>query len=193
MFKTKISKDEVKKLERLKFDGKIHIITKNDELPPIIEKLSQYKQLGFDTETKPVYRKKGKRDVSLLQIATEKEAFLFRLNFLSYYNIIFSILSNPEILKIGVAINGDLKDLKKLKDFNPSNFLELQKYVKNFNIKNISLRKMGAIVLNGKISKRQQRSNWEAPVLTKAQLRYAATDAWASLMIYKKLKSSLNN
>lgn len=50
---------------------------------------------------------------------------------------------------------------------------------------------MSAIVLDGRVSKRQQRSNWETQVLSEAQLRYAATDAWASLMIYKKLKSNL--
>jgi ribonuclease D len=192
MFRSTITDEEIKELNPLQFEGQIHIITRNDQIPAAVSILSKNKCIGFDTETKPSFKKNQMNKVSLLQLSTETEAFLFRLHHLSVFEQLFSLLSNPKIAKIGVAVNGDLKDLIELKKFKVSNFIELQSYVKNFKIENISLKKMSAIVLNGKVSKRQQRSNWEASTLKESQLRYAATDAWASLMIYKKLKSSLN-
>lgn len=192
MFRSTITDDEIKELNPLQFEGPIHIITQDDQIPAAVSILSKNKYIGFDTETKPSFKKNQMNKVALLQLSTETEAFLFRLHHLTDFDSLFSLLSNPKIAKIGVAVNGDLKDLLDLKKFRVSNFIELQSYVKNFKIENISLKKMSAIVLNGKVSKRQQRSNWEASTLKESQLRYAATDAWASLMIYKKLTSSLN-
>ena len=51
----------------------------------------------------------------------------------------------------------------------------------------LGLQKIFALVFNQKISKSQRLTNWESPELTEQQQRYAATDAWAALMIYKQL------
>jgi ribonuclease D len=189
MFKKSITEEEIQKLKPLQFKGKIHLITDDSQILEATKILSMHSEIGFDTETKPNFKKNSRKNlVALLQLSTQTDAFLFRLHYLSNFEPIFDILSNPDILKVGVAINGDFKELHKLQNFNPVNFLELQRYIKNFEIENISLKKMAAIVLGGKVSKRQQRSNWEANDLSQSQLLYAATDAWVSLMIYKKLK-----
>lgn len=188
MFQKSITDEEINKLDLLVFTGKIHVITDDNQVPQAIEILQKERVLGFDTETKPCFVKNKRNLVCLLQISTETDSFLFRLHYLHNFKEIFGILSNPKIMKIGVAINGDFNELNQLEKLNPSNFIELQKYIKRFEIENISLKKMGAIVLGGKISKRQQRSNWEAKELTEAQKIYAATDAWACLKIYNKLQ-----
>lgn len=191
MFKSKITDEEIKELPRLQFEGEIFVVKEDSHIDYAVNILKKETCIGFDTETKPCFKKNKKNKVSLLQLSTEKEAFLFRLHYLTDLKPIFSLLSSPKIIKVGVAVNGDLKDLLGLQKFTASNFIELQKYVKNFEIENISLKKMSAIVLNGRVSKRQQRSNWDSETLSSAQKYYAATDAWASLMIYKKLKSNL--
>ncbi len=187
MFRRSITDKEISELPRLKFEGKVHLITNDEQVLSAVEELRQNKILGFDTETRPVYKKGKRNKVALLQLATETDAYLFRLHFLTEYKPIFDILSDPDIVKVGVAVNGDFKELKRLYDFEPKNFVELQRYVKDFKIENIGLKKMAAIVLGGRVSKRQQRSDWEANPLSEAQINYAATDAWVSLMIYKKL------
>jgi ribonuclease D len=63
--------------------------------------------------------------------------------------------------------------------------------VKAFHIDELGLKKISGIVLNRRISKSQQVSNWDADELTEAQLRYAATDAWICLMIYYRLRASI--
>ncbi len=190
MYKASISNEEIQTLDLLQFEGQIYIISEDKQINAAIEKLKRHRILGFDTETKPNYVKKRKNKVALLQIATNDEVYIFRLQYLTNYTPLFELLSDPNIIKVGVAVDGDLKELLNLKKFRPANFIELQSYIKNFNIENFSLKKMAAIVLNVKISKRQQRSDWEAIDLSEAQLIYAATDAWASLLIYQKLKSS---
>ena len=191
MYQRIITDEEIAQLEPLQFDGRIHIITSDKQVPAAVKFLQTQKVIGFDTESKPTFKKRQHNKVALLQLATLDTAFLFRLHYLTDYRSIFSILSDPSIMKVGVAVNGDFKELKRLENFTPANFLELQKYIKNFEIENISLKKMAAIVLRGKVSKRQQRSNWESPILSEAQLRYAATDAWVSLKIYCELQKNL--
>jgi ribonuclease D len=56
-------------------------------------------------------------------------------------------------------------------------------------INDFSLKKLTAIVLDFRISKAQQLTNWEADDLTDQQLVYAATDAYVSLKIFEKLQN----
>ena len=78
-------------------------------------------------------------------------------------------------------------------DFTPGMFVELQKEVREIGIKDMSLQKIYANLFGRKISKGQQLSNWEADTLTPQQKSYAATDAWACIMIYNELKKLKQN
>ncbi|MGL5921280.1 MAG: 3'-5' exonuclease, partial [Bacteroidales bacterium] len=69
----------------------------------------------------------------------------------------------------------------------PKGFVELQSFVKPFGIADNSLQKIFAILFQQKISKKQRLTNWAADVLTDAQKKYAALDAWACLSIYDRL------
>lgn len=188
MFKRSITVEEINNLPLIEFNGKIHLIRNDDEVLDAIDILQVQTHLGFDTESKPSFTKGKKNNISVIQIATENEAFVFQLKNISNFDPIFSIFTNPKITKIGLAINNDLSELRRLQNFKEQNFIDLQKYVKKFNIDDLSLKKITAIVLNKKISKRQQRSNWAAKELTWAQINYAAIDAWACLLIYNNLK-----
>ena len=74
-------------------------------------------------------------------------------------------------------------------DCTPAGFVELQQLVKQYQIADMSLQKIYAILFQQKISKGQQLTNWEAPQLTEAQQQYAAIDAWACLRIYDHLQA----
>lgn len=187
MYQKIITKEEIENLPLLQFEGNIEIIEKDNDIERAVSILKQSKIIGFDTETKPNFVKKSSNKVALLQLSTLENAFIFRLHYLKKFDLLYSLLSDPNIMKIGVAISGDFKELQQLKKFKPSNFIDLQSYVKKFEIENISLKKMAAIVLGRKISKKQQRSNWAAEELTKAQIIYAATDAWVTLLIFEEL------
>lgn len=189
MYRESISKDELAELPLQQFEGEILLIDSEADYHAAVDYLSKQELLGFDTETKPSFKKGCVNQVALLQLATNEKAFLFRLNQYGLRNGIKSILQNPNIKKIGVAIRDDIKTLQRLSHFKPGGFVELQEHVKDFGIQNFSLKKLTAIVLGFRISKSQRLSNWEAPELTEAQQNYAATDAWVSYLIYQ----SLNN
>ncbi len=125
--------------------------------------------------------------VSLLQITSSTQAFLIRINKIGLPDEIKNILSDERIIKIGLAIKDDIKILRDINDFEPQSFIDLQDYVDDFGIEAKSLKKITAIVLNKRISKSQQVTNWEKAELTEAQQIYAATDAWVCLQVYKKL------
>lgn len=187
VYRESIDKEELAELPLIQFEGEISLVETKEEYQESIEYLSKQKLLGFDTETKPAFKKGVVNEVALLQLSTSDRAFLFRLNKIGLPNGLKSILENASIRKIGVAIRDDIKGLQKLNNFNPGGFVELQDHVKEYGIQDFSLKKLSAIVLGYRISKSQRITNWEAPDLTEAQQIYAATDAWISHRIFESL------
>ncbi len=184
-----ISREEVNALPTEQFNGRIVVISEQEAVSGAVAVLRREKVLGFDTETKPSFKKGQIHQVALLQLATKDIAYLFRLNYIGLPPELVNILADENIIKVGAAIKDDILSLQKLTSFVPGGFIELQEYVKEFNIESNALRKISAIVLNFKISKSQQVSNWEREGLTEAQEIYAATDAWVSYMIYQELET----
>ena len=127
---------------------------------------------------------------ALLQLSSETEAFLFRLQELGLPQEIADIMADPYITKIGAAVGEDIHGLQHYCRFEPHRFLDLQSFGGRYGIKEKSVRKMAAIILGRKVSKAQQCSNWEAQPLSDAQLLYAATDAWICVKMYKALLAS---
>lgn len=191
MYKENISKEDVNKLKLQHFDGGFHVIDTIDKLRQIMPEIREQTVLGFDTETRPSFKKGQNNTVSLLQLATVDKAYLIRLNIIGLPDELVEILANPNYIKVGVAIKDDVRHLCQIKKFKGEGFIELQDYVKEFNIKEKSLKKLTAIVLGFRISKSQRLSNWDAEELTEGQLRYAATDAWAPLLIFQHLETGL--
>jgi len=169
------------------FKGEIVVIDDIETFRQVIPRLLRSEVLGFDTETKPSFRKGRKNKVSLLQLANANLACLFRINKIGIPDELVSILSDRSIIKAGVAIHDDLRFLGSVKKFTPSGFVDLQKFVKNYGIQSSGLKKLAAIVLGFRISKSQQVTDWEASELSEAQQLYAATDAWVCHEIYRKL------
>lgn len=187
MFAETISKEEVNSLDLNAFSGKIRLITKSEQLPDVFKKINTHAVVGFDTETKPTFRKGEVNDVAMIQIAIPDEVFIIRINYTGVTDEIHLFLENESIIKVGVALRDDLKDLNRLRKFNPGGFMELNKMVKSIGIESNGLRKLTAIILGFRISKNAQVSNWEAEKLTQKQLQYAATDAWVCLEMYEEL------
>lgn len=190
-FQKSITKEEVNELPLQGFDGEIVLVDQDLELDEAVNYLKKFPILGFDTETRPSFKKGRVNDVALLQLSADSKAFLFRVNKIGLPEQLLDLLANPQIMKVGAAIKDDIRGLQKVNDFDANGFLELQEYVSKFGIESFSLKKLSAIVLNFRISKRQQVSNWEAEQLSSGQLRYAATDAWVSLKIFETLKASI--
>lgn len=184
-----ISKEEINELPLGQFEGEIFLIDHPDDVGEVVDFLEDQDIIGFDTETKPSFRKGQFNHVSLLQLSTATQAFLFRLNSVGFPNELRSLLEKDNLIKVGAAVNDDIKALRKLTtSFHPASFFDLNDELKKVGFHNVGVRNLSGMVLKIRISKTEQVSNWEAEKLTEKQLRYAATDAWACLEIYKVLR-----
>lgn len=182
-----ITKDVISQLPIEEFIGRIIVIDTLQDTEKAIRYLSEFQKVGFDTETRPSFKKGQHYKISLMQISTDEVCFLFRLNRIDIPEILEDFLANKNILKIGLSLRDDFGAMRKRKNIQPANFLDLQTFVGQFGIEDASLQKIYAILFNKKISKGQRLSNWEADILSEAQKKYAALDAWACLKIYNKL------
>ena len=191
-YKENITTEEIVDCELSWFKGKILVVDTLEKYWEVFPKLLGSKLLVFDTETKPTFTKGSKNSVSLIQLSTDKLACLFRINKIGIPSSLINLLSDPSVIKAGVAIHDDIRFLKGVKKFHPDGFIDLQSFVKDYGIESSGLKKLAAIVLKFRISKRQQVTNWEAEELTEAQQIYAATDAWVCHQIYRKLVNGIN-
>jgi ribonuclease D len=189
-FLPSISIEDINKLEVKQFDGLIHLIDSPENVPAAAAYIAKHNVIGFDTESKPSFRKGRSNKVSLLQLAIPGEVFLFRLLKTGLPIEMIKLFEDEDIIFTGVAIRDDVRKLQQIRSFKAAGFLELQKYSSYFKIEDNSLKKLAAIVMDIRISKSQQLSDWEANKLTEAQMRYAATDAWVCLEIYRILRNS---
>jgi ribonuclease D len=183
-----ITAEEINNLPLKTFSGKISVISDPDQLVKVVEEIRSHGVVGFDTETRPSFKKGQIFQVSLLQLAIPKKVFLIRLNHTGVTRELASLFSNPRIIKAGVGIRDDLKALLKLRNFEPAGFFDLSTLAKGAGLQVESVKKLTALLLRFRISKSAQTSNWEVVTFTQKQIEYAATDAWVCLELYHKLK-----
>ena len=184
-----IDKQDVNQMPQVTFHGRIHIIDSISQVKSAVTALRTSAIAGFDTETRPSFKRGEHHRVALLQLSTESDAFLIRLNKTGIPTPLKQYLEDPEIIKVGLSTIDDFHQLASICDIHPAGFVELQELVKRYNISDMSLQKIYAILFQHKISKGQQLTNWENPTLTEAQQQYAAIDAWACLRIYRYLQT----
>jgi hypothetical protein len=185
-----ISKDLIHWFPRAEFPGEVIVVDSHDLVSEAMAYLKMQKIVGVDTETRPSFVRGVHHPTALLQIATEQKCYLFRLTKIGFPHSLAYFFSNKRICKVGLAFKDDINGLRKLRDFIPGNCIDIQKIVPNYGIFDLGLQNIFAICFGKKISKSQQLTNWENDNLTPYQARYASTDAWATLLIYKELRKT---
>lgn len=192
MYISSIAAEDIERLEQVSFPGTIHVIdTVGAEFNNAVRYLRNQRVIGFDTETRPCFSASQPRyGVALLQLSGRDHAYLFRINSMGMHRRLCSLLSSDKVIKVGAAVTDDIRGLQKYQEFTPRGFVDLQRIVGDYGIRDRSVKKMTAIILGFRISKAQQLSNWEAETLSDSQIRYAATDAWVCREMYIRLMNS---
>lgn len=192
--KDKITKAEIAAMPKVEFPGRIYVIYTEADTDKAVAYLMNQQIVGVDTETRPSFKRGQTHKVALMQISTHDTCFLFRLNKIGMPESLQNFLVN-DTLKIGLSLKDDFQVIRRRKDVHAEegNWIELQDYVSRFGIEDRSLQKLYANLFGEKISKSQRLSNWEAESLTEAQMKYAATDAWACVQIYNCLQEMETN
>ena len=184
----KPSKDEINALPIQRYQGEVKVIRTQEELDLALPRLRRESVLGFDTESRPAFHKGKYYPPSLVQLAGADMVYIIQLVWLPMGEALASLLADPYILKVGAAINDDLKELQKLYDFTPDGILDLGDFAKRLGLETYGLRSLAALLMDVRISKAARCSNWAGKKLHAQQISYAATDAWIGRELYFKLK-----
>lgn len=180
-------KEQIQTLPVVGFEGEVIVVDTPEAVEPAVEYLARQTMIGVDTEARPSFTRGVHYPTALVQISTEERCYLFRLTHVGMPQSLCDIFSNPVICKVGLAFKDDLRGLRRRRDFTPRNCVDIQDVAGKYGILDMGLQKIFAICFGQKISKAQQLTNWENSHLTPEQARYASTDAWATLLIYKDL------
>lgn len=176
--------EEIMELPLIQFVGKIILVESDRQLHQAMKVLHSQTLLGFDTETRPIFKKGKIPPPALLQLATDKDVYIFQLPKLADKHLLTEILASRTILKSGVSVRDDLKGLKEHFEFTEHGFVDLGDVAKKMNMRTHGLRNLTANLLGKRISKGAQCSNWARESLSTKQIIYAATDAWISRELY---------
>jgi len=182
----KLSKDDINGLPLIKYQGDIQVLSDENHIEEAIEYLLTQKVIGFDTETRPTFIKGTLNAPSIIQLAGDDIVFIFQLHSNKIFKKLSQILSETTITKCGVSVDRDLIELMYLSPFNPCSFIDLGDIARMRGIPHHGLRGLAALLLNHRISKSSQTSDWSRKTLSHNQINYAATDAWISLELFKK-------
>ena len=182
---SKLSKEDINALPLFGYSGETLVVNTPAEERVALKRLHGATILGFDTETRPSFRKGKVYNPALVQIAREDVVFLFHIKSLGLSPELAAFFSNPGILKVGVAIKDDMRALTRLLPFEPTGLVDLAQMARRNKIAQQGLRGLAAYLLGARISKGEQCSNWGKEALSPKQIAYAATDAWISLAIYR--------
>lgn|GEM_PF-303859 len=188
-FRRKLDREEINQLPIVRYTGATHVVNEATQLPAALSKLRRCPLLGFDTETRPAFRKGERYLPSLLQLATPDDVYVFQLQRVGPPKDLWALLADPDVVKAGVAVRDDIRELQRLREFEPGGFVDLGDIARQARLQTHGLRNMSANLLGFRIAKGAQRSNWAAHDLTARQTTYAATDAWVSRELFVRVVS----
>lgn len=193
IMRVSITKEELAALPAAHYTEGAVVIDSEKELTEAVDHLRHARIVGFDTETRPTFRRGQSNHVSLLQLASPDAAYLFRLNTLGLHPELVNLLEDPDVLKVGLSLRDDFLSLSRIGKVEPQGFVDLQQDVKDYKIQDNSLSRIYGILFGERIPKGQRLTNWEAPNLTEAQINYAAFDAISCIRIYDYIHSGAFN
>lgn len=187
-FTPKLSKQEINALPLIAWDGPIEVLNTIEAMEAVTAELLSESHLGFDTETRPTFKKGQYYPPALVQLATAEKVFLFRICVTQTLEPLKPIFESADILKTGVALKDDVKELQKMEAFQPEGFVDVTELTSKLKIESRGLRALAGLLLDGRISKGAQVSNWAKQELDAKQISYAATDAWVSRELFVQAK-----
>jgi hypothetical protein len=183
-YRRNIDKEEIARLPQRQYDGEVSVVNTPAALAEAMLDIRRTQVVGFDTETRPAFKKGESYLPCLVQIATARRVYLLQLEQLDCTREMVELMANPHIIKAGVALAGDVGQLKRLFPFEAAGVVDLGHIAKRHGNAQTGLRNLSALFLGWRMTKGAKTTNWSNPQLTPAQIGYAATDAWASRELY---------
>lgn len=179
-----LSPEELAALPQARFEGRVILAQSPEEAEGALDCLTGQIILGFDTETRPTFKKGVSHPPALVQLAGEGLVVLLRGRAFEAWDLLAQVLGDPDVVKAGVAVRDDVTALTRLGPFTAAGFVDVGEWAKSLGWPKSGLRNLAGVLLGLRVSKKARLTNWAARTLTPAQVAYAATDAWVSREIY---------
>ncbi len=187
-FRRTISRGDVNDLPIRHYEGGVRLIETPADLERVMPDIRQESVVGLDTETRPSFRKGERHLPCLVQVATARAVYLFPLQRMDFSRPLAELLADPLIIKAGVSLAHDLRQLKLVFPFEQASVVDLGDAARDGGVGQSGVRNLAANFLGFRIPKGNRTSNWAARQLSPAQITYAATDAWACRELYLRFK-----
>jgi len=189
----RIDKELINGLPVLHFPGEIRVINTTEGAVAAVEQLLGEPAVGFDTESRPSFKKGVAYPISVVQVSTRREAFIFQIGPMGFLEPLLALMADPHILKVGVGLKSDIPKIKELAEIQPAGFVDLSQIAESKGIVQVGARALVARYMGKRLSKAARITNWASEELTRKQLLYAAADAWICLEIYPELLRDLTD
>ena len=146
--------------------------------------------IGFDTESKPTFRK-GEKSTGphLVQLATDGKVFLYQTGHFALFDDLKEVLESMTILKVGFGLGSDNARLQSRLDIGIQHVLDLGNVLREGDRRGALGAKSAVAQVFGmrlQKSKNTTTSNWANAQLTERQMLYAANDAHVALRVYRE-------
>ena len=184
----RISREEMIELPVRRYEGSVHVIAGPPDLQRAMQDILQEDVVGFDTETRPAFRPGESYLPSLVQFATASAVYLLQVQLQDLSRAVREVLSTEKITKVGVSVTDDMRNLKRLFEFDERSVVDLGKVAERHGLKQTGVRNLAGMFLGTRIPKGTKTTNWAARRLTPQQITYAATDAWICRELYLRFR-----
>lgn len=180
----RIAAEAINELPIRRYEGPIHVVAGVPDLASALQDLRSAGVVGFDTETRPAFRPGESYPPSLVQLASANAVYLLQLKQQDFSEAVRQVLSDASLVKVGVSVSHDVRELQKLFPFDPRAVLDLGTVASRHGVRQTGVRSLAALFLGIRIPKGAKTTNWAMPRLTAQQVAYAATDAWVCRELY---------
>jgi len=185
-----ITREALNELPVQRYEGPIHFVDTPALLHAARTDILAECALGFDTETRPAFRKGESYLPSIVQVATANGVHIFPLRYTDTHGLLAEMLAAPSIAKIGVSLAFDLRTLKQVFPFHERHIVDLGIIAKRHGYEQTGVRNLAGLLLGYRVPKGAKTTNWAALNLTPAQIAYAATDAWVCRELYIRYETT---
>jgi len=185
-----ISREALNELPVRRYEGTVNFVASPAQLHAARLDVLNERVIGFDTETRPAFRKGESYLPSIAQVATAEAVHIFPLRYPDTHRLLAELLASADIVKAGVALANDLRTLKQRFDFSERRVVDLGVVAKRNGYAQSGVRNLAGLALGFRIVKGAKTTNWAAAQLSPAQIAYAATDAWVCRELFLRFESS---
>src|SRR5436190_2005201 len=164
-----ISREEMADLPVRRYEGEVCLVRTTEDLERALEDFRQEQFVGFDTETRPSFKTTDRHLPCLIQAATARAVYLFRLRHESDFHVPSQLLARSGTLKVGIGLADDIRALKLLHAFEDKSMLDLGDVARHSGLAQTGVRNLAGMFLKIRIPKSTKTSNWAASKLSAAQ------------------------